>query len=213
MFSFKKMLSYIIPVKLDSGYGQDGVRLDVYYDLGKIKLFTDTTNYSGGKLKKLFRKALKSLTFKGDEDILVLGFGMGSIWEIVREEYGLTDVLITGVDYEPLVKQYIEKYVPKIIKDTNTYLNISDALAFLETNAKTYNYILIDLFQNDCVADVVLDRSFIKNIFTHCNKHSIVVLNTMNMLDNNLDVYKQYFEIIDSKHLEKTNVVYYLKAK
>ncbi len=207
---FKKYLSYLFPIKLESEIAQDNVPLEVYYDQGKIKLFTKTTNYSGGKLKSMFRKALKHEDFKEKDHVLILGFGLGSIWEIIKSEKK-QNPYIHGVDYEPLMKTFIRTYSPNILKDSKTHLYINDALTYLRMDEQRYDYILIDLFCDNNVADIVLEPEFIDELFKHSHIKTSIIINTMYVPHEKLKGYLKYFEVITSNKIEKSNKVYYLR--
>ena len=210
MSLFKKYLSYIFPIKLESGIAQDEVPLHVYYDNGKIKLFTNNTNYSGGKLKSTFKKALKEIKVENKDKVLILGFGLGSVWEIIKRGKK-KNPFIVGVDYEPLILHFIKRYFPHILSDVKTDVFITDAHKYLINCEQKYSLIIIDLFFDDQVSDIVLNHDFVYNLSTICNASTTIVLNTMNISKTQLSVYLNHFSIVDIKRLEKTNTIYYLR--
>lgn len=212
MSVLKKILSYLIPIPLESKVGQDNVSLDVYYDQGKIKLFTKTTNYSGGKLKSMFRKALKQIRFNAEDNVLILGFGMGSVWEIIKQEKK-QNPNIYGVDYEPLMEEYINTYSPHILLDNKTQVEVNDALSFVRQSTNTYSYIIIDLFIDHKVAPVVFKDEFVFNLKKNCTGNAQVILNTMEAIDEQLKEYETYFNTVNKRQLEGSNVVYYFQPK
>lgn len=212
MSDFKKYMSFILPIKLESDVGENGIPLDVYYDNGKVKLFTKNTNYSGGKLKSMFKKALKHLNFEPEDNILVLGFGMGSVWEIIKFNKKQNPAIV-GVDNEPLMLGYIKKYSPYILSDSKTKLVIKDAFIYIENCKNEFSYIIIDLFSDDQVANVVNEPEFVNRLKALCNDKTLVVLNTMNLSIENIDVYRKYFEVVKRRRIERVNMVFYLKLK
>lgn len=212
MSEFKKYMSFILPIKLEGDIGENGIPLDVYYDNGKIKLFTKNTNYSGGKLKSMFKKALKHMDFKPEDTILVLGFGMGSVWEIIKFNKKQNPTII-GVDNEPLMLGYIKKYSPYILSDSKTKFVIKDAFFYIDNCKHVFSYIIIDLFFDDQVANVVNDPQFVTRLKALCNDKTRVVLNTMNMSLENLDIYRKHFVVVDIQRIERVNMVFYLKLK
>lgn len=211
MSTFKKYLSYLFPIKLESKIAQDNVPLKVYYDNGKIKLFTKTTNYSGGKLKTMFKKALRNVEFTTNDHVLILGFGMGSIWEIIKQDKA-QNPHIDGVDYEPLMAEFIQAYNPGVIKDRKTTLIINDALSYLQNCKQNYAYILIDLFLEEEVAPIIINPNFINQLYKVCNTDTIVVINTMHVKEEEMEPYFHYFRVIHCIVIEKTNKVYYLSV-
>lgn len=212
MSVLKKVLSYLIPIPLESKVGQDNVSLDVYYDQGKIKLFTKTTNYSGGKLKSMFRKALKQINFNSEDRVLILGFGMGSVWEIIKQEKK-QNPNIYGVDYEPLLEEYMNKYSPHILLDNKTQVEVTDALSFVQQSKQTYSYIIIDLFIDNKVAPVVFKDEFVFSLRNNCDENTMIILNTMEATNEQLKEYQKYFNTVNKRQLEATNVVYYFQPR
>lgn len=210
MSIFKKYLSYLLPIKLESAIGQDNTPLEVYYDCGKIKLFTKTTNYSGGKLKTMFRKALKDIQFTDHDRVLVLGFGMGSIWEIIKLEKKQYPTII-GVDYEKTIEEFIKTYNPDILSDKKTTLIVDNALNYMVKSNEKYTHILIDLFVDNAVAEVIFKEVFIQQLKKVCDNNTVVIINTMGISDKKMDIYSQFFRHTDVKIIEKTNKVYYLQ--
>lgn len=210
MSLLKKYFSYILPIKLESGIAQDKVPLHVYYDNGKIKLFTNNTNYSGGKLKLTFKKALKDIDVKNEDEVLILGFGLGSVWEVIKKDKG-KDPLIIGIDYEPLIFQFIRTYFPYILSDKKTNVLITDAKEYLLNCKQRFNLIVIDLFCDDIVPEIVFSDEFVDNLSTVSHTDSIIVLNTMNVSENELFLYFKYFDLLGVKHIEGTNTIYYFR--
>lgn len=205
-------LSYIIPEKLETKQGNDGVQLNVYLDKGKVKVYTENTNYSGGKLKKVFKKSIQNFQFSESDKVLILGFGLGSIWEILRENHESL-CPIHGVDYDSAILSILKSYKPKIVIDTNTKLYNTDCLDFIKDCKIQYNYVFIDLFIDNQVAPVLRTSEFWKGISGLVNNNSILVLNTMGVSKIDLLICMDGFEIYDELKIFKANRVFFIKAK
>jgi predicted membrane-bound spermidine synthase len=209
---FKKIQSYLFPVLLEQQIDQNEFELSLYLSAGKVKLYTANTNYSGGKLKKTFQKALQDYTFKPEDEILILGFGMGSIWEIIREEKLLNNS-VTGVENENIIIDWINEYQPKIIQDTQSTIIQSDAKEFLKNSSKKFDHIIIDLFVDHLVHPMIFSNKFVHYLHKCLNKQGNLILNTMYCpLDLIPSVYQKDFLI--KKTLKKgLNTLYFMQMR
>ena len=62
--------------------------LEVWYISGKYQLDSDNSNYSFGSLHRLFQQVFLKVGLKerNPENLLLLGFGAGSVVSIIRDE-------------------------------------------------------------------------------------------------------------------------------
>lgn len=204
----KTILSYIIPFKLDSKSGKGDVRLGVYYDSGKIKLFTPNTNYSGGELKHVFRKALTNIDFKKSDKVLILGFGLGSIWEVIRKEKQ-SECFIAGVDYDEVIHGFVARYNSEVLQDDRTELYHTEALEFLNSATENFDYIFIDLFIDTKVCDVVFQSDFRTSLKSRLSTRGLVVLNTMDVNQTEMHCFEPEFCRISYTPMSIDNKMFY----
>lgn len=212
MNKFRVLMSYLLPEKLESRQGNEGVQLNVYLDKGKIKVYTENTNYSGGKLKSVFQKSMQKLQFRDTDQVLILGFGLGSIWELLRQNHQ-SQAKICGVDYDKIMFNYLQTYKPEISLDKNTSLHQIDCEVFVKNCRVNFDYIFVDLFIDTKVSTLILNKFFWKNISDLMKLDSIVILNTMGISKNELKLYTNNFEIIEESQIFRSNSIFFLKAK
>ncbi len=104
------ILSYLYPVTVELTNSQWNPVLEVMLSAGKYSLNSENTNYSFGSLHTLFEKTFRKLKLNWNEinDVLILGFGTGSIVEIIGKYK--QDCNIEGVEIDNKVIELGERY-------------------------------------------------------------------------------------------------------
>lgn len=197
---------------LDRKVDEDKTELSVYLHKGKIKLYTENTNYSGGELKKTFKKALQNINFKKEESILILGFGLGSIWEIIREDKKV-DSEIIGVEKEAQIENWINEYSPKINTDKNTKIHYCSSADYLNQTNKIVDYILVDLFIDQIVYPPAYSYKHIKAYHKNLKPGGLLVFNTMGNLNLKDFFPSKLFNLQGVEKINKTNHIYYFTSR
>jgi predicted membrane-bound spermidine synthase len=208
----KKWYSYVFPILIEKTEDDIGNELLLYLHKGKIKLYTQDTNYSGGELKSVFRKALANEKFTETNHILILGFGLGSIWEILKEEHQFKGQ-ITGVELNSTIVKWARFYTPNLDADTKTNICQVGAQYFLNNNKTTFSHIFIDLFENNNVCPFIWSHTFWNSIHKSIKKNGLVVINTINPSKDALTHIENYFYIKKTITLNKHNYFYFLSPR
>lgn len=209
----KKLLSYFYPFKIKSIPSPLNGMFDVTWENGKKVLNTKDANYSYGSLHTIFQRALKEIKFgnKPLKNVLILGFGAGSIYKIIRKEYHL-DVDIVGVEKDPTYKEIIPLFLENL---TNCNLVYGDAIDFMERNEGKFDLILCDLFVNNEVLSQTMDYSFIRNIKKSLTVNGYYIHNTMMPSKTEERDYfmalEQSFNEVDLKVYQYINSVFFCK--
>ena len=209
----KKNLSYFYPFKIRSIPSPLNGIFDITWENGKKVLNTKDANYSYGSLHTIFQRVLKEIKFgkKPISNVLILGFGAGSIYKIIRDEYGV-DMDIVGVEKDTTYKEIIPLFLDKL---TNCNLVYGDAIDFMERNEVKYDLILCDLFVNNEVLRQSLDYSFIINIKKSLSVNGCYVHNTMMPSKTEERDYfvalEQTFNEVDLKVYQYLNSVFFCK--
>ncbi len=215
MNAFQKFLSYLFPVLIERVEGELDHELSVYLHKGGLKLYSDETNYSFGQLHQVFQNALLKHDFSLNKDskILILGFGVGSIVQIIRKELQLENPII-GVEKDKKVLELYERYFSK--KYGSLQLVNQDARDFVAGHDKKFDLILIDLFINRKVPEFCLETSFLIDLSKLLNSTGTIVFNTIRKgeTENNFEKSIQsIFHIENIMRIFGQNSVYYLKNK
>jgi spermidine synthase len=142
---------------------------------GRLLLNTYNANYSYGSLQDAFRFVFKKIKIedKKIKDILVLGFGCGSVAALFN---GYKNVEITGVEADEKVLALYEKY---FIEEITSELILVEAFAedFITTCNKTYDLIVVDVFIDIEVPSSIKESSFYKPLQNRLNKNGILIFN------------------------------------
>lgn len=171
----KYFLSFIFDVKIETTESILNPFLQVVIRNGRLLLNTYNANYSYGSLQDAFRFVFKKIKIedKKIKDILVLGFGCGSVAALFN---GYKNVEITGVEADEKVLALYEKY---FIEEITSELILVEAFAedFITTCNKTYDLIVVDVFIDIEVPSSIKESSFYKPLQNRLNKNGILIFN------------------------------------
>jgi spermidine synthase len=171
----KYFLSFIFDVKIETTESILNPFLQVVIRNGRLLLNTYNANYSYGSLQDAFRFVFKKIKIedKKIKDILVLGFGCGSVAALFN---GYKNVEITGVEADEKVLALYEKY---FIEEITSELILVEAFAedFITTCNKTYDLIVVDVFIDIEIPSSIKESSFYKPLQNRLNKNGILIFN------------------------------------
>lgn len=179
MAALKKSLSWIWPYRLKRVEGKITKILEVSFEHGKKVLNAGDVNYSFGSLHDVFRIALQKAKIieHPPEDVLILGFGAGSIASIIVEEFGQNPNL-TGVEADPVVIQ-LAKDEFDLARFSNLDLENKTAEEFISQNKNKFDLIAVDVFVESNVPETIKSKEFISGLYDHLQKNGRVVFNEM----------------------------------
>ncbi|WP_396197259.1 spermidine synthase [Flavobacterium sp.] len=193
----KRLLSYLVPIKVYETPSYTSTNLEVTWNNGSLVLDSKHTNYSHGSLEKVLKKGMQHIgytTLKDAKSTLLLGVAGGSAIKILRNEIH-NEGKIIGVDIDP-----------KVIDVATTYFNlgayqnfemiIEDARVFIAQNEQKFDFILIDIFEDNIMPDFLFEATFIENIKLAMAKNSYILFNFMllNDIENKLHKFTTAFE-------------------
>ena len=171
----KYFLSFIFDVKIETTESILNPFLQVVIRNGRLLLNTYNANYSYGSLQDAFRFVFKKIKIedKKIKDILVLGFGCGSVAALFN---GYKNVEITGVEADEKVLALYEKY---FIEEITSELILVEAFSedYVTTISKTYDLIIVDVFIDIEVPSSIKESSFYKPLQNRLNKNGILIFN------------------------------------
>lgn len=195
---FKRLLSYLIPMSVFQKKSSISKNLEINWNNGKLVLDSLNTNYSYGSLQKILRKGLLHIGIENIiqmKQILLLGVAGGSVVKTLVEEFNYKGY-ITGIEIDPNVIDIANEYFElNKVKNYNTI--ITDASKFVHHNIKTYDLIIIDIFEDTKMPHFLFEKKFIDNCKRLLNVNGFILFNTMTLdeasfLRNNLFI--QQFE-------------------
>jgi spermidine synthase len=144
MSLLKSLLSYAWPVPVWEGRGKYGP-LKLVWEEGHLVVNSGNANQSYGSLHAVWQQCLddEQVAKRNPADVLVLGFGAGSLAHILRKELRLK-APITGVDGDPEMLRIARTHF-HVDRLADLELVESDALAFVQGNERRYSLVLVDL--------------------------------------------------------------------
>lgn len=170
------ILSYLYPVTIEITNSLWNPLLEIVLYGGKYSLNSENTNYSFGSLHSLFKKIFRKLKldWNGINDVLILGFGTGSITEII-DKYK-RDCIIDGVEIDNKVIELGEKYFhTDLLK--NVTIHHASADQFLEDCQKKYDLIIIDVYIDMRVPEELETEQFLIRVKNTLRIGGLVVFN------------------------------------
>lgn len=174
-----RLFSYILPIRLIRKQGDINQYLEVRLENGKYVLNTELVNYSFGGLHKVFKQALSRypLTGRKIDNVLILGFGAGSVASLLRKEHNIKSP-ITGVEQDSMVIELAEKYF-----DINQFQPLTihqyDAFEFVMNCKEAYDMIIMDVFIEDEVSEKFLQQDFVNALGSVLSSKGILFYNIM----------------------------------
>jgi spermidine synthase len=203
---FKKILSFLIPINIYKRKSSVSNSLEVTWANGELVLDSKNTNYSYGSLQRILRKGLKSIGFETInkmESILVLGVAGGSVIKTLVNEIQFKGK-ITGVEIDPEIIEIANTYF-KLNEIPNLTIYIDDAFEFVLKTNKTFDLIIIDIFQDTKMPNFLFEKFFVDRIGLLLNPGGYILFNTMLTKENDTTRNQKYMNEFDaSKFKTKT---------
>jgi spermidine synthase len=194
----RKLFSYFIPINVYKKNSALSKSLEVTWNNGELVLDSKSTNYSYGSLQRILRKGLKYIGFdriRTFESVLLLGVAGGSVIKTLVDEVQFKGK-ITGVEIDEAVIKIANEYF-ELYKIPNIEIVIDDAFEYVLKTKKTYDLIIIDIFQDTTMPNFLFEDFFINRINSLLNLNGFILFNTMVISklqeDRNL-LYKSKFK-------------------
>ena len=141
-----------------------GPDIEVSLINGRYQLNAGNVNYSYGPLHDGFRRYfnIDPPMLGKHSQVLVLGFGGGSIATILRNELELPNS-ITGVDLDEMVIKAGREHF-NLDKIPDVEIVIEDAFEFIKKCQHKFSLIAVDLYINDKVPEKFMQAEFIAEV-------------------------------------------------
>lgn len=215
----KKLLSYLIPIKVYTKSSQISRTLEVTLSNGELVLDSKNTNYSYGSLQRILRKGLQHIGFekiKTFKNILVLGVAGGSVIKTLKEEIDYKGN-ITGIELDPEIIEIANNYF-NLDKTEGVSIIIDDAKQFVAKTKEKYDLVIVDIFQDKSMPEFLFEADFTENIKGIVNTQGYILFNTMVLNRKDKERNKAYTELFDNSFqvdsypgLENYNEIFIIK--
>ena len=178
----KRLLSYILPIKIYQKKSNVSKNLEVTWNNGYLVLDSENTNYSFGSLQRVLKKGLKYIGYdriNTFENILILGVAGGSVIETLKKDVKFKGK-ITGVEIDKTVIEIANKYFG-LSQYKQVDIIIDDAFEFVLKTKEKYDLIVIDIFQDSTMPNFLFEDFFINRIKFLLNVNGFILFNTMTL--------------------------------
>ena len=191
---WKYLLSYMTDLRIESVHSDFNDNLHLYLSKGRYQLCTDNAIYSFGDLYDNYRDSFSKMQMKNlyNAEILILGFGLGSIPYMLEKKFGLK-ADYTGVEIDPEVIRMTSKYVLPELKSPIEIIE-SDAMLYLQWNDRSFDLIASDIFVDDKIPDHYLNEDYIHLLKDHLNTDGCVMLNMLYRTVNDKKLADRFYK-------------------
>ena len=176
MNTLDKIKSYIFPITVMRTNSPFNPVLEVMLINGNYTLNSEHTNYSQGSLYSVFEKVFQKLNpdWEKIHDVLILGYGAGSIAEIIVQHKPACR--ITGVEIDAKVIEIAERYF-KLKEFKNVNVRCSSAQEYMASCMDSFDLIIIDLFIDKIVPPEAETEVFLHQVKQALRQGGRVVFN------------------------------------
>jgi spermidine synthase len=169
--------SYLFDIQLEKTSTPVNENLCLSLRNGRFYLTTNNAIYSHEDHYDVFFDAFQKVGINRLKivEILILGFGLGSIPVMLEKRFQLLKSY-TGVEIDPVIVNWVHKYVLKNLKSPIS-LKTADAFNFLLTCNKQFDLVCMDVFVDDKIPEQFLTREFVKALARMLKENSLLMWN------------------------------------
>ncbi|MFM9986199.1 MAG: fused MFS/spermidine synthase [Flavobacteriales bacterium] len=150
-------------------------KLEITMRNGVKVLDTDNTNYSYGTVQQVWGKTLRKAKIQGEESVLLLGLGGGSVIDLLRNKFDHTGK-ITAVEIDPVIVEIADKEFG--IRNTRqTKIICDDAFSFVAACKKKFDLILVDIFLDRIMPENATSFDFWDRMGSLLNQEGLIIFN------------------------------------
>jgi spermidine synthase len=159
---WRKWLSHFKPVIIEETGSERNPELTVLLDRGRLQLQSGDAIYSWDDLYYNFGLAFLDLHIEKRDiaDVLVLGFGLGSVPFILETKHGM-HCYYTAVEWDETVADLATRYTLNRL-ESPINLIVADATLFVEITEERYDLVVVDIFEDRRTPPEVETRAFLE---------------------------------------------------
>lgn len=195
----KKYLSYFKDVHLETISSDYNEELQVLLSKGRYQLCTPNAIYSFADKYDNFRDTFTQMDLDKPsiQNILILGFGMGSIPYMLEKTFG-KHYTYTGIEIDDAVIYLASKYVMDDLASDVEIIQ-TDAWSYIQQSSVRYDLICIDIFVDDKIPTIFLSEEFLKSVQENICTTGLLIFNHLAFHESDIVVANRYFEQVFSK--------------
>jgi spermidine synthase len=167
-------MSYIFDISIEKRQSEYSGEVQVSLSQGQYKLSTQNAIYSFGKNYTSFDVAFKSLDIQHQpiENVLVLGFGLGSVVDLLESHPVIKEV--TAVDADAVIMDLAKKYLQSSLKSKTIFIG-EDAVKFVNNTHQVFDLVLFDVFIQDETPMPFMQKDFLLALKKLVHKNGILL--------------------------------------
>jgi len=198
---WKKWLSYITPVRLESASSDHNPELTVMLDRGRVQLLSGDAIYSWDDLYHNFTKAFDKIgpAQYGYQDVLLLGLGLGSVPFILEKRHGLK-YHYTAVEWDEAVIELADRYTFSRL-ESSIEMVTADAAVFVEICEEDFDMIIIDLFEDSRMPAEFESPEFLEACTSMLRPDGLLLINRLSRTHQDRVRSDRYYENTFQKNL------------
>lgn len=190
----KKWWSYIEDIHIESLESTYNESLQVLLSKGRYQLCTPNAIYSYADKYDNFRDSFKRLDLAYIENVLILGFGMGSIPYMLEKKFK-KKYYYTAVEIDESVIYLASKYV---MNDLCSEINIveADAWSYVCQTTTKFDLICIDIFIDDKIPEEFLTEDFLCDVKENLSPNGLLMFNHLAFNERDIINANKYYNNI-----------------
>lgn len=173
-------MSYLTEQVLETASSEHNAYLHVSLVHGRLQLVAEDAIYSFGDYYLNFRRVFERFDFEQlplRSDVLVLGLGLGSIPELLENYIGV-EYNFVAVEIDPVIIELASDYsLPAL--NSNIEVHEADAYAFLQLDARKYDLICVDVFQDATIPGHLNGQDFLDLLKASLNPGGAIIYNRL----------------------------------
>jgi len=172
-------LSHLIDIRIENQKSEINPQLKLYLSSGRFKLVTQGAVYSFEDKYTNFLDCFHTIRedLKNVSSVLVLGLGMGSIPQMLRQIFK-SKALITAVELDEVIIQMYKKYAREEFQNGINIIQ-SNAIDFVKNSNQKFDLICMDVFLDSKVPSEFLTIEFSEGLKNLLNPNGIVIFNRL----------------------------------
>lgn len=169
---YLKLASYFYPVTIEKSH--EPYYLELILSKNKLVLDSTNANQSNEGLKQAFHRTFHQLRVyeKKYENTLVLGFGLGSVVELLQAKKCLGKV--TAYENNAQILQWLDQYY-----DLGGIQFVSDSAENLKNLDSNYDLIIVDLFIDNQCPEFLNNLAYWTQLKNYLSPSGILIWNTL----------------------------------
>jgi spermidine synthase len=204
---WKRLVSYLVPVTLETAASEQNPELTVMMDRGRLQLLSGNAIYSWDDLYFNFTAAFAQIQPEKYpiKEVLVLGLGLGSVPYILEKLHG-RQYYYTAVEWDEVVAELADRYTFSRLKSPVEIVT-ADAAVFVEICSETYDMVVIDLFEDNKTPEVFETSAFLDHCVQLLRPGGFLLMNRLSKLQRDKVLAERYFESVFKPALPESYVI------